>query len=145
MVQHGHFTHGTRDPASRVQSRACCAGHRSPAAVAPEFSRSRSPLELEVLGGLARAEVVFELLEQRLDARPRELGVDAQLRVALLERVLPGLGQCLDGLLQLAPRLPGMPRYAVRTARPRLVRVPYDSTEAPGRTRQQSRLPKLVV
>ena len=60
-------------------------------AVAPEFSRSRAPLELEVLGGLARAEVVFELLEQRLDARPRELGVDAQLRVALLERVLPGL------------------------------------------------------
>ena len=63
--------------------------------------RGSAPLELEVLGGLARAEVVLELLEQRLDARPRELGVDAQLGVALLlERVLPRLGQRLDRLLQ---------------------------------------------
>merc|ERR1740139_918055 len=103
----------------------------------PAFSRSRAPLELEVFGGLARAEVVFELLEQRLDARPRELGVDAQLRIALLERVLPGLGQGLDALLQLATRLPGMPRYAVRR---RLVRVPrtYCTEEALGRPCQHS-------
>ena len=46
----------------------------------------------------------LELAEQRLDARPRELGVDAERGVRVLEEVAPRLAEHLHRLLQLLAR-----------------------------------------
>ena len=55
--------------------------------------------ELNVVGALDR---VGQLAEQRLDARPRELGVDAQRAVGQSEQLLPGIAEGCEGGLHLA-------------------------------------------
>ena len=63
----------------------------------------RAPLEVEFGRWLAALEVVFELLEERLDARARKLRVDSKLGVAALEQVSPRLGKHLHRSLKLRP------------------------------------------
>ena len=63
----------------------------------------RAPLEVEFGRWLAALEVVFELLEERLDARARKLRVDSKLGVAALEQVSPRLGKHLHRSLELRP------------------------------------------
>ena len=79
-------------------------GPSAPASVAAlALALARKWSKRNVAHGLRLGQAVGEELEQVLDAWARVLGVDAERLVALGEQVLPGRGQALDGLLELAP------------------------------------------